>query len=80
MSSVSVFFCWSLWHSEESEDDDDSEVGLKEGAGVDVSVYGKGLAQLAGLTSIESCNYINRASPEKTSSLLYYPVSRFLFY
>jgi hypothetical protein len=49
MSSVSVFFCWSLWHSEESEDDDDSEVGLKEGAGVDVSVYGKGLAQLAGL-------------------------------
>jgi hypothetical protein len=45
MSSVSSFA--GVWHGGESADDDDCEVGLKEGAAVDVSVYEEGLAQSA---------------------------------
>lgn len=52
----SLFFCWGLWHGGESAGDDGSDAGLKEVAGVDVSVHGEGLAQSSGLASIGSCN------------------------
>ena len=75
----SVFFCWCLWHSGESEDDDCSDVGLKEVTGVEVFVHGEGLAQSAGLVSTKTCKYINKLLLGKTSSLFYYLVSRSLF-
>ena len=46
LSSVSSFAGVSGLGGE-SADDDDCEVGLKEGAAVDVSVYEEGLAQSA---------------------------------
>ena len=71
--------CLLLLGSLGSADGDGSEVRLKEVAGVEVSVPGEGLTQSGGLASTGSCKYINRASPGKTSSLFYYPVSRSLF-
>ena len=65
----SVFFCWCLWHSGESEDNDCSDVGLKEVTGVEVSIHGESLAHSAGLASTGTCKYISRASPGTTSSL-----------
>jgi hypothetical protein len=54
--------------SGESADDVGSKVGT-EGAGLEASVRGEGLAQSAGLASIGSCKCRNRASPKKKSSL-----------